>query len=126
MKNYPITFRSAVVLLTLLITQQGVKAYTITRFDQSWCVSSFPTSYVSGTFSIIETTAAEFTKNQSNRTMFIDLPAGFQFNTTGGTYSVTGTSANDITAISISAITTSRITIRMSISNTAKEVSRDK
>lgn len=52
--------------------------------------------------------------------MTIDLPTGFQFNTTGGTYSVTGTSANDITAVSISAITTSRITVRMSVSNSAQ------
>ena len=107
------TIKNIFFIFCLLIATKSF-SYTLTRFDQTWCSTSFPTAYVAGSFSIIETSATEFTKNQNNRTIFFDLPAGFEYNTTAGTYSITGLSTNDITAISISAITTSRITVTLS------------
>src|ERR1051326_8365107 len=104
-----------------IVCGKQVFGYTITKFPaQTLCASTFPTAYVSGSFSIAETSVGEFTKNQTNKTIFFDLPAGWAYNTTAGTYSVTGVSANDITAITISAITTSRITVKLSVSNSTQ------
>lgn len=112
-------FAKAIAFLLVLSGPEGW-SYSLTKFNQSWCVSSFPTSYVAGTFAFTEGTAGDIMKNQSNRTIMFDVPAGFQFNTAGGTYSVTGLSANDITAISITSVTASRITVRLTTSNTVQ------
>src|ERR1051325_2097023 len=104
-----------------LIGSKNVFAYTITKFPaQTLCATAFPTAYVSGRFSIAETSVGEFTKNQTNKTMFFDLPTGWEYNTTGGTYSVTGVSANDVTAITVSGITATRLTVRLTVSNTTQ------
>jgi hypothetical protein len=110
------------VLLIVLCSSRFSFAYTITRFDQTLCASSFPTAYVSGSFSIVESTAGEFGKNQSNKTIIINIPSGFSVNTTAGTYSVTGTSASDITSISISAVSANSITVKVTTANSTVDI----
>src|ERR1051326_4726613 len=66
--------------------------YSISTFDYTWCTSSYPTAYQTGSWSITETDINGnfgLTKNQSGLTMIIDLPAGFEFKTAGTSASVT-------------------------------------
>ncbi|HET6991309.1 MAG TPA: BNR-repeat neuraminidase N-terminal domain-containing protein, partial [Bacteroidia bacterium] len=112
--------RTAVIGLLFLLSQfipGDAFGYVLTHTNQSWCVSSFPTSYVAGSFTITESTNGEFKRNQNNRTLFFDAPAGFQFNTTAGTFSVTRTGTTDITAISIAATSTTRLTVTLTTPN---------
>ncbi len=103
--------RHIIFLFCLFPVSNNVFAYTITKFTaQSLCLA-FPTAYVSGSFSIAEATKNEFGKNQTNNTIFFDLPTGWEYNTSG--LSVTGTSSNDITAISIARTTATRLTVTL-------------
>ncbi len=104
----------------LFCVSNNVFAYTITKFAaQSLCASSFPTAWVSGSFSIAESTKREFTKNKSNNTIVFVLPAGWEYSTT---VSVTGLSTNDITAISIARTSATQLTVTLTTANTALDL----
>jgi hypothetical protein len=97
--------------------------YTLNTFDYTWCTSSYPTSYVTGSWSISETsTSGNFgiTKNQSAKTIIIDLPTGFEFKTSATTAAITigpsGT-GSDVTSVSFAFTTTTRITVTLTSAN---------
>ncbi len=116
-----LVFRHIFFLFCLFIISNNVFAYIITKFPaQTRCESSFPTAFVASSFSIAETTVGEFGINQSGRTIRLDVPAGWEYNTAGGTFSVTGLSANDITAISIGVnVAGTRLTVTLTTAATA-------
>jgi len=93
--------------------------YSIVRFDNSWCNSSYPTAYASGSFSITETDINGnngnngLTKNQSNKTIQIDLPAGFEFKTIGSAATITA-SGTEITIVSFSFLSVTRLSVTLS------------
>jgi hypothetical protein len=95
--------------------------YTVSRFDYTWCTNSYPTPYVTGNFSITELATAVgghdgFTKNQTNETMIIDLPAGFQFNTAAASTITEGGIPEGMT-ISWVFTSNTRITLTLSTPN---------
>src|SRR5438128_53718 len=62
--------------------------YTVSRFDNTWCTTVFPTAYATGSWSITELNSAlggnngfSKTQNHNGTTMIVDLPANFEFNT---------------------------------------------
>jgi hypothetical protein len=87
-------------------------AYVISPFSNgTFCSSTYPTAYQSGSFSITETNKKAtngFTKGQTSVTLIIGFNgSGFQFNPGVGTVTVNGT---EITIISTS-ITSTTITV---------------
>ena len=105
----------------ILLSAEVMGSYSIARFDNEWCNASYPSNYVTGSFSISETDingANGFTKNQDNKTLWIDLPAGFEFKTSGTTASISasGTEIN-IMSFSFSSVTRLIVTIPTSSTN---------
>lgn len=95
-----INLSSGIILLfVLMINTVFAQNYTISRFDYTFCENSFPTSYVTGSFSITETDFAGnngFTHNQHDKDIIIELPANFEFKTVGTTASVTINAGTDV------------------------------
>lgn len=106
-------------ILLVLISVIGLKAggYTITTFDYSWVTASYPTSYVSGNFSLNGTGADSFEKNKSGRTFIIDLPAGFEFNTSAASDNVAATGSGNISSVSFAYTSSTRLTVTYSTIN---------
>jgi hypothetical protein len=119
--------KKAIYLLTiiplLLLSFQVMGNYSIARFDNEWCSSTFPTSYATGSFSISETDingTNGFTKNQNNKTLQIDLPAGFEFKTSGTTASISA-SGTEVSVISFSFSSVTRLIVTISTSSNNTE-----
>jgi hypothetical protein len=112
--------RAGALLSLMLLCYAQTFAYVLTRFDQSWCTPTFPTAFVAGSFTIAESTVGEFKKGQTNKTIIFDAPAGFAFNTTGGSFSVSRVGTTDITAISIASTSATRFTVTVTTPNVAQ------
>jgi hypothetical protein len=96
--------------------------YAINRFDYTWCTTTYPTAFVISNWSIRETATIGqqgFSRNQTNATLIIDLPAGFEFNTAAGA-SVTA-DGTELSSISFVYNSVSRITVTLSVSNNNNE-----
>ncbi len=96
--------------------------YTITKFSNPNFCTTYPSSYVSGSFSLNETTNSGFkgfTKGQTNATLIIGLSnASFQFNPGIGTVTASGT---EVTIVSYTIVATSiTVTITTSATNAVK------
>ena len=91
-----------------VMSNKVFSVYSVSPFPaQSLCAATFPTPYVPGSFSISEGAVDDFGSGQTGTTLIFSLPAGFEFNTIGGSFSVSGVSATDVTAISIAAAASS-------------------
>ena len=64
----------------------GYATHTITPFaNLNFCGSSYPTAYQNTVlFTLAESVATDFGSSQTNQTMILTLPAGFEFNTAAG------------------------------------------
>jgi len=90
--------------------------YSLTPFpNQTFCATSYPTAYNTLSFALNETNPAGFNRNQTNVTMILTLPAGFQFNPAAGTIGFTP--AKGITSIILTSVTTTAITITVTTNN---------
>jgi hypothetical protein len=115
-----------VILFLFPFEKTTAQNYTVSRFDYTWCTNSYPTPYVTGNFSIIEQATAVgghdgFTKNQSNKTLIIDLPAGFEFNTAAASTITEGGTPEPMT-ISWVFTSTTRITVTISTPNSNNQI----
>lgn len=89
-------------------------AYTITEFPaQNLCATAFPTAWVSGTFTLAETAVGEFATG-NNKTFQVDVPAGWAYDNAGHTPTVIST-GTDITAISVTYTSATRIKVTISV-----------
>ena len=108
------------LLIHLLLISLSVKCYAnyiITSFThKTFCTSSYPTTYQSvGQFILTEGANADFDV-QTNKTMVLTLPAGFEFNTAVGP-AVTFTAGRNITALTFT-WTTTAITVTITVGGT--------
>lgn len=111
------------IILFFLFSAQVFGNYSIARFDNAWCGTTYPTNYVTGSFSISETGISGqggFSKSQINKTMQIDLPAGFEFKTIGSIASVTST-GTEVTIVSFSFSNVTQLIVTISTSSTNSE-----
>ncbi len=90
--------------------------------NQTFCTTTYPTAYNTVTFSLIETTASNFDANQTNQTIILTLPAGFQFNTAAGAVTNNAAIAQDITIVGFSMTTTA---ITVTVTTAATQVNID-
>jgi gliding motility-associated-like protein len=100
-------------------------APTIEAFsNQVFCASTFttPTAYNTVNFSLVETAVTNFDANQTNQTLILILPAGFQFNTAAGTVTNNAVIAQDIT---IGAVTITTTSVTVSLTTAATQVNID-
>ena len=112
--------------LTVLFVLTGISSvysnFTITKFSAASFCSTYPSSYVSGSFSLNETTKGGvkgFTKSQTNATLVIGFSnTSFQFNPGVGTVTASGT---EVTIVSYS-ITATAITVTINTSSTNAEL----
>ncbi len=111
-----------IIISVLLVSAQVFGTYSIARFDNEWCATIYPTSYVTGSFLISETGISGmngFSKSQTNKTLLIDLPAGFEFKTSGTTANVSASGTEVvIVSFSFSSVTRLIVTISTSSNNT--------
>ncbi|MBU0487781.1 MAG: hypothetical protein KKD31_07495 [Bacteroidetes bacterium] len=119
-----ITFRLTVTLLVLIsifVKVQYAQAakHKVNPFTpQYYCTSAYPTAYrVVDQFSLVETSTSGFTKNQTNKTIILTLPAGFEFNPAVVGDTVRYIPGRDITAISSPVVTATTITVTLSTKN---------
>jgi gliding motility-associated-like protein len=101
---------------------------TIESFpNQTFCASTFTTAtaYNKVNFSLVETAATDFDANQTNQTIILTLPAGFQFNTAAGaiTLNTAPGVTQDITATPTFTMNTTSITV--SVTTGATQVNLD-
>jgi len=107
-----------IIIPLLFLSVKVMGSYSIARFDNQWCSATYPTSYVTGSFSISETDingANGFTKNQNDKTLLINLPAGFEFKTSGTAANITA-SGTEVSIISFSFTSVSQIIVAISTS----------
>ncbi len=105
------------ILLILIVPSSVYGSYTFTQFtDPNFC-STYPSSYVTGSFALNETSnngVSGFTKGQTNTTLIMGFSnASFEFNPGFGTVTATGT---EVTIASYS-ITATTITVTFSTSS---------
>lgn len=115
------------LFIFLVNLPENVKAdYSISRFTNTWCGTSYPTDYVTGSWSITETEINGnngmngLSKNQTNNTLIIDLPAGFEFKTTGYIATITATGV-EITNISFVFNSATQIIVTLTTSSVNAE-----
>lgn len=114
------------IIVSLLFTGNVFATYTISTFDYNWCSATYPTAFVTGSFSITETSYSAnngndgLTKNQTNKTLQISLPSGFEFNTSGSAASVTA-SGTEITINSFSFTSSTTFVVNLSTASTNVE-----
>ncbi len=120
-------FKYIIFIISFLYLLNDVRAdYSISRFDNSWCTSSYPTDYVTGSFSIteIEIHGNEgkngLTKNQTDQTIIIDLPSGFEFKTSDYIATITAT-GTEISNISFVFNSVTRLTVTLTSSSVNDE-----
>jgi hypothetical protein len=115
--------KSTLFLLFIISTITFSQNYTLGTFDYTWCTSSYPTAYATGSWYITETAINGnngITKNQSAKTVIIDLPAGFEFKTSATTATVTIGPAgvgSDVTACSFAFTSATRVTVTLTTAN---------
>ncbi len=87
--------------------------------DQTFCTTVYPTAYNTVDFSINETAVTNFNASQTNQTLIVTLPAGFEFNLAGAPTVVANTAlpAQDITIVGFSR-TVSAITVTLTTAAT--------
>lgn len=112
-------FTLSVIFSVKIVAQAN---YTVSRFDYTWCTNSYPTSYVTGSWSITELATAVgghngFSKNQSGVTLIIDLPAGFEFNTTTASATITEGGTPEPMTISWVYTSVTRLTLTIDVPN---------
>ncbi|MBL4735331.1 MAG: hypothetical protein JKY18_08320, partial [Flavobacteriales bacterium] len=77
----------------------GCQDFSISAFNQVWCQTApYPTAFVTVSFAITEDVDDAFRKGETNKTLIVDLPAGFEFDQTSLTASVANSVGGDITA----------------------------
>jgi len=119
-----------IVFLSLIFSSSNSYAggaacvdFTILDFNQSWCQSApYPTSYATVSFGIVEDVDDAFRRNQSNKTIVIDLPAGFEFNTGSITATVANSIAGDIFACTFVYNSVTQIAVTLSTINSYSNV----
>lgn len=90
--------------------------------NQTFCTTTYPTAYNTVSFSLIEGTQTNFDAGQTNQTLVLTLPAGFQFNTAAGTITRnTAAPGQDITIVGFS-MTTTAITVTLTTAATQNNV----
>jgi len=92
--------------------------------NQTFCAATFttPTAYNTVNFSLIENAETNFDANQTNQTLILTLPAGFQFNTTAGTVTRnTAAPGQDITIGAVT-ITTTSVTVNLTTAATQNNI----
>src|SRR6266536_2056160 len=110
-------------ILSLLIGTSSVYAtFTITKLTNPNFCTTYPSAFVTGSFSLNETSKSRvrgFTKGQTNTTLILGFSnASFQFNPGVGTVTATGT---EVTIVSFS-ITATTITVTITTSATNAEL----
>jgi len=104
---------------TATISYPAIEAFE----NQTFCASTFtvPTAYNTVNFSLIETEATDFDASQTNQTLILTLPAGFQFNTAAGAITNNAVGAQDITIVGFS-MTTTAITVSLTTAATQANI----
>lgn len=108
------------VLFFICFSASSFANYSVFRFDNQWCTTSYPTAYVIGSWSIFETEyngnggMNGLSKNQTG-TIIIDLPSGFEFKTSGYIATITAT-GTEITNISFVFTSVTRLTVTLTSS----------
>jgi|GEM_PF-1723258 len=105
-----------IIIPIIFFSVQVFGSFSIARFDNQWCSAIYPTTYVTGSFSITETGINGqdgFSKSQTNATLQIDLPTGFEFRTVGSLASVTAT-GTEVTIVSFSYSSATRLFVTIS------------
>ena len=93
-------------------------AVTVTAATGGTCLNISPGAYTTlGNIVILEGANGDFTSPQTNTTLILSAPAGFEFQNATG--SVSYQAARNISAASI-AVTTTTITVTLSVSGTNK------
>lgn len=97
-----------IVLLTFIVLSGSITEsvaggactdFSINSFNQSWCQTApYPTSYATVSFGILEDVDDAFRKNEVDKTIIVDLPAGFEFNMASVTATVANSVGGDISA----------------------------
>ncbi len=122
-KKFTITKIFCLVILFIITAIPKANAgYSIVKMSNPSFCSSYPSSYVTGSFSISETgsnKAKRFKNGQTNATLIIGFSnASFQFNPGVGTVTATGT---EVTIVSYN-ITSSSITVTINTSSSNVEL----
>ncbi|MBL4652489.1 MAG: hypothetical protein JKY53_06430, partial [Flavobacteriales bacterium] len=122
-------FQTKLLSLLIVFSLYGYSAfaggpkYSVTAFSQYWCqIAPYPTAYATVSWSINETDKKGFKKSQTNKTIVIDLPAGFEFDITSATASVAGSIGGDITACTFVYNSTTQITVTLTTDGNEGEV----
>lgn len=103
------------ILLPFLSARKSEAAVTVTPAPNGNCLNTSPGAYISiGNIVITENSNNDFAV-QTNTTLILSAPAGFQFNAGAG--SVSYIPGRNITAASI-AVTATTITVTISVNNT--------
>ncbi len=106
----------------LVVTTTASAAVTLTKFTGGSFCSTYPSSYVTGSFSITEASNSSskgFTKGQTNATLILGFSSSsFQFNPGQGTVTATGT---EVTILSYT-ITATTITVNITTAATNTEL----
>lgn len=111
MKQLYCLFISVLVSICILPVA-GYAIHIITPFPNlTFCTSTYPTAYQNmAVFRLTEGANGDFNGTQTNRTIILSLPAGFEFNTAAGP-TVTYIGGRNITALTLTSLTASAITI---------------
>ncbi|MBN4072218.1 hypothetical protein JYT14_00660, partial [Flavobacteriales bacterium AH-315-E23] len=121
-----LTQYSILLLVTLLslvsakdaVAGGGCQDFSITSFNQVWCQTSpYPTAYATVSFAITEDVDDAFRKGENNKTILVDLPAGFEFDQTSVTATVANSVAGDISACSFVYNSATQIAVTISTIN---------